>query len=67
MCEVEHRVGAIDGIESVELVTDQGFQWAPSMMSESAKEARRERMRARIEQLKSETTVEIQDESIGAD
>jgi metal-sulfur cluster biosynthetic enzyme len=38
--EIEEHVGALSGIESVEVETDDGMQWNTEMMSEEAKEKR---------------------------
>ncbi len=38
--EAEERVGALSGIESVTLDTDDGFQWSEDMMTEEAKRRR---------------------------
>ncbi len=46
MDEIERCVGDLDGIESVTLETDQGFEWHQDMMTDEAKERRRERRRA---------------------
>jgi metal-sulfur cluster biosynthetic enzyme len=43
--EVEAQVGALDGVESVELETDAGFTWTRSMMSDAAREKRAGRRR----------------------
>ncbi|MDJ1434300.1 iron-sulfur cluster assembly protein [Halostagnicola sp. A-GB9-2] len=38
--EVEGRVGALAGVESVELETDGGFEWSEEMLSDTAKQKR---------------------------
>jgi metal-sulfur cluster biosynthetic enzyme len=38
--EIEKRVGALSGVESVEVETDDGMEWNAEMMSEEAKEKR---------------------------
>jgi metal-sulfur cluster biosynthetic enzyme len=38
--EVDERVGSLDGVESVELETDYGYNWRPSMMSEQGQRKR---------------------------
>ena len=38
--EIEERVGALSGVESVEVETDDGMGWNTEMMSEEAKEKR---------------------------
>ena len=38
--EIEERVGALSGVESVEVETDDGMEWNTEMMSEEAKEKR---------------------------
>jgi metal-sulfur cluster biosynthetic enzyme len=38
--EIEERVGALSGVESVEVETDDGMEWREEMMSEEAKEKR---------------------------
>lgn len=38
--EIESRVGALSGVESVEVETDDGMEWDTEMMSEEAKEKR---------------------------
>lgn len=43
--EVDERVGGLPGVESVELETDGGYEWEPSMMADSAHEKRAERRR----------------------
>jgi metal-sulfur cluster biosynthetic enzyme len=40
--ETKERVGRLDGVDSVTLVTDAGMEWRPSMMSEDAKRRREE-------------------------
>lgn len=35
--EIEERVGALSGVESVEVETDDGMEWNEDMMSEEAK------------------------------
>lgn len=67
MKEVDEKVGRLDGVESVDLETDYGFEWTPSMMSEKAKEVRRERMRTRIEQFDGELAVDHDLEELDAD
>ncbi|QCC46888.1 metal-sulfur cluster assembly factor [Halobellus limi] len=38
--EVEGKVGGLDGVESVELDTDAGFEWSEELMSEGARRKR---------------------------
>lgn len=38
--EAEERLGALPGVKSVEVETDDGMQWDTDMMSEEAKEKR---------------------------
>ncbi|MFD1599284.1 metal-sulfur cluster assembly factor [Halobellus rarus] len=38
--EVEGEVGDLDGVESVELETDHGFEWSEELMSEAAQRKR---------------------------
>jgi len=45
--EVRREVGALDGVETVDLVADDGLTWAPSDMSDRARERRRARLLAR--------------------
>jgi len=40
--KTEDRVGAIEGVESVELTTDSGAEWTPELMSDAAQERREE-------------------------
>lgn len=40
MKEVEERVGNLEGVESTELETDDGFAWREEMMSEKARRQR---------------------------
>lgn len=40
--KTEERVGALNGVESVELVTDSGLNWSPDLMSPEAKQRRKE-------------------------
>lgn len=40
--ETDEHVGAVDGVVSVDLATDTGMDWRPSMMSEDAKRRREE-------------------------
>lgn len=50
--EVDERVGALDGVESVDFATDDGFAWSESMMSEAATAKRQavlDEQRARYE------------------
>jgi metal-sulfur cluster biosynthetic enzyme len=58
MKEVEARVGPVAGVERVEVTVDRGFEWTPSMMSEGAKERRRERLRERDRALGREDTLD---------
>ena len=39
--EVEDRVGALSGVDSVELETDAGFEWSEEMLTDEARERRR--------------------------
>lgn len=39
--EVEARVSSLSGVASVDLETDDGFEWTADMMSDEAKERRR--------------------------
>jgi metal-sulfur cluster biosynthetic enzyme len=38
--EVEEHVGSLDGVESVDLETDDGFEWSRDMMTETARRRR---------------------------
>lgn len=38
--EVKERVGSLQGVDSVELETDAGFEWDEEMMSDEAKRSR---------------------------
>lgn len=67
MKEVTDKVGSLDGVGSVDLETDYGFEWTPSMMSEEAQEVRRERMRTRIQQFDGDLTVDHTVEELDAD
>lgn len=40
--KTEDLVGALDGVESVELTTDAGMEWSPDMMTDDAKERRKQ-------------------------
>lgn len=42
--QLGEEVGTLPAVDSVELETDDGLSWTPSMLSESAKEQRRERL-----------------------
>jgi metal-sulfur cluster biosynthetic enzyme len=48
--EIEERVGALDGVASVDLETDGGFTWHRDMMSEHARRERQQRRRDRAQQ-----------------
>jgi metal-sulfur cluster biosynthetic enzyme len=43
--EAIRRLADVDGVTSVDLIGDQGLDWRPSMMTESAKAKREERLR----------------------
>jgi metal-sulfur cluster biosynthetic enzyme len=45
--EVKRRVEDLPWVRSVQVVVDQGLDWAPSMMSDEAKEKRRESLLVR--------------------
>jgi metal-sulfur cluster biosynthetic enzyme len=45
--EITRRVLALDGVRSVEVRTDQGFDWTPSMMSDDARRRRRAALAAK--------------------
>ncbi|MFB6171300.1 MAG: metal-sulfur cluster assembly factor [Haloarculaceae archaeon] len=45
--EVEDRIGAVDGVTSVELETDEGIDWHADMMTEAARRQRAERKASR--------------------
>lgn len=40
--EIEGRVGELDGIDAVTVEFDEGYTWLPSMMTDEARERRRE-------------------------
>jgi len=42
--QLDEHVGSLPAVETVDLETDDGLTWTPSMMSESAEEQRRERL-----------------------
>jgi metal-sulfur cluster biosynthetic enzyme len=41
--EIDERVGRLPGVSEVELTTDAGFEWRPSMMTDEARDRRAER------------------------
>jgi metal-sulfur cluster biosynthetic enzyme len=45
--EVKNRVEQVPWVRSVQVVVDQGLDWSPSMMSEEAKDRRRESLHLR--------------------
>ncbi len=45
--EIRTDVGALEGVESVEVTADNGLEWVPSMMSESAEKRRRQTLENR--------------------
>jgi metal-sulfur cluster biosynthetic enzyme len=50
--EIDDRVGGLDGVESVEVETDNGFEWSEEMLTPEAKQQRQKVMdehRARYE------------------
>ena len=56
--EVVERVEAVEGIESVELETDMGFEWTEEMMSEEAKRKRQAVLDEQEARYRREITVE---------
>lgn len=44
--QIDERVGSLPGVSSVELETDAGIEWTPEMMSDEARERRREYLRS---------------------
>jgi len=42
--QIDEHVGPLDGVESVELETDDGLSWHAGMMTESAQEQRQQRL-----------------------
>jgi metal-sulfur cluster biosynthetic enzyme len=45
--QAQELVGQIAGVRTVEVLADQGLDWAPEMMSEDSKRRRRASLRAR--------------------
>jgi metal-sulfur cluster biosynthetic enzyme len=43
--EIERRVGALTGVDSVTVEADDGLQWGPELMSDEARERRAARRR----------------------
>lgn len=67
---VDERVGDVEGVESVELETDDGLEWHAGMMSDEARQERRERKAARAEALADDDTAvgdAIADEAVFGD
>lgn len=52
--QANERVGSLPGVEDVTLETDAGLSWRDDMMSEDAKERRREHQRALAERYRRE-------------
>lgn len=47
--QIDDHVAPLDGVESVELETDDGLSWRPSMMTESAREQRAGRVGSAVQ------------------
>jgi metal-sulfur cluster biosynthetic enzyme len=47
MDEATTRIGALEGVKQVDVRVDQGLDWSPDMMSDSAKERRNAQLRSR--------------------
>jgi metal-sulfur cluster biosynthetic enzyme len=45
--KAEERVSEVPGVSSVEVLSDRGLDWSPTMMSDAAKERRRAALLAR--------------------
>jgi metal-sulfur cluster biosynthetic enzyme len=45
--QAEERVGQLPGVRTVSVLADQGLDWRPEMMSETAQQRRRDALRAR--------------------
>jgi len=61
--EINDRVGSLAGVDSVEVNTDDGFEWSEEMLTPEAKRRRQEVMdehRARYEEEITEDSVEIE-------
>jgi metal-sulfur cluster biosynthetic enzyme len=54
--QTEEIVGALDGVESVELTTDAGMEWSPDMMSDDAKKRREKYLEQLEERYQTENT-----------
>jgi metal-sulfur cluster biosynthetic enzyme len=52
--QAEERVGSLPGVETVTLSTDAGLSWRDEMMSEAAKQRRREHQQALQERYEDE-------------
>jgi len=48
--EIEGATESLNGVETVDVLPDQGFSWQPSMLSEKAKRQRERRIRERKQQ-----------------
>ena len=49
--EIEREIESLNGVETVDVLPDQGFSWQPSMLSEKAKRQRERRIRERKQQI----------------
>lgn len=59
MEEIERRVVALPGVDSVTVETDGGFQWHPDMMTEEAKRRKVEHLHELERDFGSEETAEV--------
>lgn len=51
VAQIDEEVGSLPAVESVGVETDDGLSWAPSMMSDAAREKRRERLDGRADEV----------------
>lgn len=58
--EIEDRVGRLAEVEAVSVEFDDGLTWRPSMMTDEAREERRERLLARDSRMDGEVAIDLE-------
>lgn len=59
--EIDDRVGGLPGVNAVAVEFDDGFTWRPSMMTDEAREKRRQQLLSRDSEMDNELDIDLEE------
>lgn len=59
--EIDDRVGGLPGVNAVSVEFDDGFTWRPSMMTDEAREKRRQQLLSRDSEMNDELDIDLEE------